>query len=130
MLRIVKFGLIGGLASLTHLAVATAIFELFWRNIFVANTAGFVIAFFVSYFGHYHVTFESTSGHKTSLWRFLVTALFGYGVNTVLLAAITYLTGRETPLSLVVTIAFAAASVYLLSKRWAFAGGPPSTKPQ
>lgn len=48
-LRIVRFGLAGGIATLTHIGVAFTLLHVFSTNVFVANIFGFLCAFTLSY---------------------------------------------------------------------------------
>jgi len=120
--EVFRFGFVGGLASLVHFAVASLLFWMMPGWLFAANVVGFVVAFFVSYFGHYHLTFRAGTAHGDSIWRFGLVALLGFGINMVVLALFTWLVGYQTLAGLAVAIVFAAGSVYLLSRRWAFAG--------
>ncbi len=121
MRRLLTFGFFGGLATLVHFAVATTIFRLASGHIFLANLAGFMVAFAVSYLGHYHFTFRSSASHGAAMPRFLATALAGLAINNGVLALTVLATGRQSIAGLAVAIVFAAACVYVISRRWAFA---------
>lgn len=120
--EVFRFGFVGGLASLVHFVVASALFWTMPGRLFAANVAGFAVAFFVSYFGHYHLTFRAGTAHGDSIWRFGLVALLGFAINMAVLALFTWLVGYQTLAGLAVAIVFAAGSVYLLSRTWAFAG--------
>jgi putative flippase GtrA len=119
---VIYFGLVGVTASLVHLLLASALFSLAGMSIFTANVFGFAVAFAVSYFGHYHLTFRSQQAHRVAVARFVVTALAGFAINNLCLAMLTWAIGHESQWSLAAAILVAAAVVYLLSGRWAFAG--------
>lgn len=121
--RIVVFGLVGGLASLLHIAVAGAAMRWGAVSIFVANMAGFALAFLWSYAGHYWLTFRSTRQHRSALPRFALTALAGYGVNNGVVLGCVLLTGTESLWFIVLAVGFAAIVVYLVSSRWAMGEG-------
>lgn len=121
MRRIFLFGFVGGMATLVHFVVATAVFRGLGLSIFLGNIAGYAIAFFVSYFGHYHLTFESREHHGAALRKFAFTAGAGFVVNNAVLAAMTLALGRESLVSLAIAIVAAAVAVYVLSRYWAFA---------
>ena len=77
------FGLVGATAAAVHLLV----FELTRHAVApeLANLAGFLTAFGVSFVGHRWLSFRGTrTGLQQSLWRFFVTAVAG---AAVLLAA-------------------------------------------
>lgn len=121
MRKVVLFGLVGLTASVVHFLLAATLFSYLGVNLFLANVFGFLLAFSVSYFGHYYLTFRSRQAHRTAITRFVVTALTGFAVNNVSLAMMTWAIGYESQWSLATAIIVAAAVVYLLSGRWAFA---------
>lgn len=67
--ELLRFVLVGGLATLTDLTVTLLIF-LFWPWLHenLVTTAAFCAAFFVSFFGHRYVTFR----HRGSMFRFFL----------------------------------------------------------
>jgi len=71
------FGVVGASAAAVHLLV----FELTRHAVLpeLANLAGFLVAFGVSFVGHRWLSFKGTStGLQQSLWRFAVTAVSGF----------------------------------------------------
>jgi putative flippase GtrA len=129
--RVAVFGLVGVAASVVHYLVALLAMRLGAGTIFLANLAGFALAFAVSYVGHYHLTFASGAAHRQALPRFLATALVGLGVNNLVLGLLVWAAGAERTGFIAVAILAAAGSVYVLSRGWAFAGlrGPGSPGP-
>lgn len=115
----VRFGLVGGCATATHIIVAGAALWLIPElNVFIANLAGFLIAFWVSYFGHTHITFRKTG----SVLKLLIVSCGGFIANNVILAALTQsgiLTGF---LAILVAVLAIPAGVFLASKYWVFTG--------
>lgn len=121
MRRVVLFGLVGITASVVHFLLAAALFSHLSINLFLANVFGFLLAFSVSYLGHYYLTFRSRQVHRTAVRRFMMTALTGFAVNNLCLGLLTWVIGYESQWSLAAAILVAAAAVYVLSGRWAFA---------
>ena len=119
--EIARFGLVGGLATVTHFVIATAIFRAVPGSLFVANAIGFGVAFFVSYFGHYHLTFRANTAHGASVPKFALVALIGFLINTAVLWVFTQAIGYQSLFGLAFSIVLAAGCVYLLSRTWAFA---------
>ena len=76
--RIIRFGMVGVAATLTHIAVANAVLALLIGSAYVASAVGFAVAFVVSYLGHYHFTFAKNGRHGQSLPRFFLVALTGF----------------------------------------------------
>jgi len=118
--EIARFGFVGGIATLTHLAVAGVVFWMVPQRLFLANTFGFTVAFLVSYLGHHRLTFRSTSRHGQSVPRFALVAFAGFLINTAALWLFTLAVGYQTLIGIVFSTAVAAAAVYLLARRWAF----------
>lgn len=115
-----RFGLIGVIATLVHMAVGAGLIQLGWSPL-LANVVAFCVAFGVSFGGHFWYSF---AGHSAtiigSLRRFLPVALLGFGINQSLLAVLT-LTGMLPPtLALVVSTSVAAGGTFILSRIWAF----------
>ncbi len=67
--ELLRFVLVGGLATLTDLTVTVIIFFCWpWLHENLVTTAAFATAFFVSFFGHRYVTFRQHG----SMFRFFV----------------------------------------------------------
>ena len=85
----------------------------------VANLAGWLVAFTVSFSGHYHLTFRY---QKTSLWpaatRFFVVSAIGFGINE---ASYAWLLHATTMRYVVVAVLVGVAVLtFVLSRLWAF----------
>ncbi|WP_407331660.1 GtrA family protein [Enterovibrio sp. 27052020O] len=70
--RIVRFGLTGGLASLTHLCVAFALLHFFATNVFTANLIGFICAFGLSYLMQSLFVFKTALSRNNAMRFFVV----------------------------------------------------------
>lgn len=115
-----RFSIVGLVATGTHLIVGSALMAGGMRPL-LANTVAFLTAFFVSFAGHYGYSFNGTAvSIRTSLIRFAVVALVGFGVNQAILFELTSRLGAEPIPSLVVSTGLAALATFLLSRSWAF----------
>ena len=121
--KLAIFGLVGIGASLIHIAVAAIVDRVFAPSIFLSNAIGFLVAFGWSYLGHYHFTFRSDRDHRQAVPRFAATALLGYGINNAVVLACVLVTGSESIWFVVLAVGIAAATVYLISNRWALGDG-------
>ena len=119
---LLRFSLTGGAATLVHLAVAMLLIQLYVQPLF-GNAVAFAVAFMVSFLGHHLFTF---AGHgdaaSRTLRRFAVVAGVGFLVNETLLFLL-LITGPLDPKAAVfLSTGCAAASTFVLSRHWAFAG--------
>lgn len=113
------FIVVGASAALTHLLVFALVQDALWPE--VANALGFVVAFFVSFFGHRRLSFaDSDAPLWQSLRRFAVTALAGFATNEGLFVLLLRGVGWPAWLALVSALVLAALQTFVLSRFWAF----------
>lgn len=87
----------------------------------LANALGFFIAFFVSFAGHRLLSFKDAgTSLRTSLARFVVTALAGFASNEAVFVLLLRALGWPALLALLVALVFAAGQTFVLSRFWAF----------
>lgn len=110
---------VGGAAALTHLLVFSLTQYRMWPEL--ANASGFVVAFFVSFFGHRLLSFrDAGTSAAQSFQRFAVTALAGFASNEAVFVLLLRGAGWPALLALLSALLLAAAQTYLLSRFWAF----------
>lgn len=113
------FGLVGASAAGVHLLV----FEL-TRGAMppeLANLAGFLVAFGVSFAGHRWLSFRGTrTGLQQSLLRFAVTAVAGFFTNELCFVLALRVMGWPVWPSLLLALLLAAGQTFLLGRWWAF----------
>ena len=116
LLQILRFGLVGGLATITHIAVATVLLYVFPSlHPVAANIAAFLLAFLVSFVGHSRFTFRRDG----NLPRFLVAAIAGLCASNAVLVALLAIGASAIPSLWMATLA-APLVVYVISKLWVF----------
>jgi putative flippase GtrA len=110
---------VGVTSALTHMGVfALAQHEMRPE---LANALGFVVAFFVSFAGHRHLSFKgAVTSMGTSLTRFAITALAGFAGNEVVFVLLLRALACPPLVALFVAMVFAAGQTFLLSRYWAF----------
>ncbi|MBI2706901.1 MAG: GtrA family protein [Proteobacteria bacterium] len=119
--QLIRFGLIG----LTALSVHLLSVMLFVKTCEIpplgANVLGFLLAFQVSYWGHYKWTFTADHlPHKQASLRFFIIALSSFGINELMYAGLLQTTHLPYDLALLMVLIFISVSTFILSKFWAF----------
>ncbi|POF30427.1 GtrA family protein [Roseibium marinum] len=125
-----KFAVVGILATLTHAGVAAGLLESGTLPVFPANICGFLVAFGVSFSGHYFWSFSHLrrkGAAFASMTRFLVIALSGFLLNSVVLALWLELTPWPDLIGLLFSIAIVPALSFLGARLWAFSHRPAET---
>lgn len=82
--QIMKFGVVGVFATLTHYFSALFVVEVVGLGIYVANLIGYCTAVFVSYFGHTLFTFKAELAGKGFLRFTIFSVLTFVGGQAVL----------------------------------------------
>lgn len=116
--KVIKFGLVGGLATLTHIGVATVFFRLS-SDAMWSNVIGFAVAFTVSLAGHLVWTFQVRSNHMTASFRFLLVAIAGFCLSNSLILAGRYFGWPECA-NLAAAIMIVPPTSFILSRFWVF----------
>lgn len=121
--RIVTFIGVGGSAAAVHMACVYALVGFsHWPPLF-ANVVAFLVAFWVSFFGHFRLTFRS---NQAPMWRairrFFAVSVLGFATNELAYAALLHWTALPYMVALVVVLVGVAAGTYLLGRYWAFRG--------
>tara|TARA_R110000796_G_scaffold88981_1_gene192377 strand:- start:12978 stop:13364 length:387 start_codon:yes stop_codon:yes gene_type:complete len=116
-LQALRFVAVGGVATATHMAVATLLYALMQgRAIAGVNFIAWLVAFSVSFWGHQRVTFK----RQTTFRRFLLMSLTGLAINYLMLGLL-LLTPLLPLIAMLTAIGTAAAATYLLAKHHTFA---------
>ena len=116
------FVLVGASAALTHMAVFTVVLLLvptLWPEI--ANVAGFLVAFLMSFVGHRRLSFQDAgTSVMQSFVRFAATAVAGFVTNEAVFILLFRLLGLPTWVALISGIVVSAVQTFVLSRFWAF----------
>jgi putative flippase GtrA len=115
---IIRFAAVGFLAMVIHLLTVAMLVPL-GLEVLVANCAGFLLAFQVSYVGHSSWTFR---GHRQSgsYFRLFVVSASGFAANEICYACLLELHFLHYLAALSIVLIGIAAATYLLSKFWVF----------
>jgi putative flippase GtrA len=109
-MRMARFGLVGGAATVTHASMSLLSLNLFALPTLFSNFIGFLCAFLVSLLGHTFFTFAAPMSMKIAL-KFTAVAIFAVLMSsTVILLAEAF-----TSLSSNVIVSLAAFSVPIIT---------------
>ncbi|WP_099864273.1 GtrA family protein [Pararhizobium haloflavum] len=119
--QISTFAGVGVAATLVHYLTALALSLM--MPIAYANPFGFGAAFFVSYFGHLHLTFRldpSERRHAQRLPRFFLTAFSGFLIGQAILVALTSIDVLPGPAALAIAVFTVPVITFVASRLWVF----------
>lgn len=122
------FIFVGCAAAGVHLvAVSLLVSQLAWPPL-AANIVAWLLAFCVSFTGHWHLTFpHSGAPMLRAIRRFFLISLSGFAINEALYAVLLHTIGERWYLSILFFVLLAVAVItWLLSSRWAFRGTDPA----
>jgi putative flippase GtrA len=126
--RVAWFVFVGCMAAAVHLGTVVLLVSRFGWQPLVANVVAWLVAFCVSFSGHWHLTFpRSGAPLARAAVRFFLISLAGFLVNEAMYALLLHLTGtRWYAVVLFFVLLAVAVMTYLLSSRWAFRGTGPA----
>lgn len=115
--EILRFVLVGGLATLVDLCVTVALLYLTTFHENVITTLAFMVAFFVSFFGHSKVTFQRSG----NIFKFFALALSMLVLRNVLVfLLVTYVMRGLVPI--VFSMVVVTGITFIISKKFVFKG--------
>lgn len=126
--RLAWFVFVGCVAAAVHLGTVVLLVSGFGWQPLVANVAAWLVAFCVSFSGHWHLTFPHSGAPMVrAIRRFFLISLAGFAVNEAMYAVLLHLTGTQWYAVVLFFVLLAVAVItYLLSSRWAFRGTGPA----
>ncbi len=119
-MRLFRFGVVGIGATVTHAAILWALVESVSMRPSIATVIGFLVAFNVSYFGHYYFTFRSTEPHRRALPGFAMTAVVGAVLNWLIFVIGTEILTWNYWIAFGISILLVPLFVFFVSRRVAF----------
>lgn len=118
--QLLRFGVIGIIAAIAHYCIAVFLTNHDMAAAW-ANLVAFVIAFWVSYFGHRYFSFEAGDvSHQQTLPRFILVAVLGFILNESLLLLMLHFSKISMALGLPFIIILTAIFTFILSRQFAF----------
>lgn len=123
--RLAWFVAVGSAAAAVHLAVVVLLVSGLGQLPLLANIVGWLVAFTVSFSGHWLLTFDKRAPWWRAARRFFTISMGGFLVNESMYAVLLRLSGWRYDVLLAIVLVAVAVLTYLLSSRWAFLGTPP-----
>lgn len=116
------FIVVGSTAALVHWVVAVAVVMVFGIAPLVANVFGWLVAFGVSFAGHYRYTFRLEGRHwPRAALRFFGVSACGFALNEVLYFYLLRTTPIPYDILLALVLIIVAFFTFVASRLWAFA---------
>jgi putative flippase GtrA len=123
--RVAFFIAVGCAAAATHFAVVVFLVSQWAVPPLAANVLGWLIAFVVSFTGHWRLTFRAQQAPLLqSVRRFFGISLAAFALNETAYAVMLHWTSMRYDVVLFLILVAVAVITYLLSSRWAFLGTP------
>lgn len=119
-MRLFRFGVVGIGATVTHATILWALVESVNMRPSIATVIGFLVAFNVSYFGHYYFTFRSTEPHRRALPGFALTAVVGAVLNWLIFVIGTEILTWNYWIAFGISILLVPLFVFFVARRLAF----------
>lgn len=121
--QLMRFTLVGGLAALLHYVVALQCSQ--WLDIAWANVVAFLVAFWISFFGHFYFSFQQGQRPNLAvLIKFCAVAISGFAINQAVLLLQVQLTDWPLRFMLALAIVVSAGSTFVLSRVLVFKDRP------
>ena len=119
--QIVRFGIVGAVATAVHLGVVIILVETtVVPEPLVANVIAFCCAVLVSYFGHNYWTFQHRHHNAQKFARFVLITLSALGLNQMILYVATRQLGLDYRVGLLLVILLVPIFTYILARLWVF----------
>jgi putative flippase GtrA len=121
--QLIRFGGVGALATLAHVAVALAARQALPVTDQQANLMGFLAAVLMSYVGHARVTFQAPVGSAEQAGRFAVLALAGLATSSLTVWAMTAGLGLSFGLAMAAVAVLVPLASFFAMRLWVFRAG-------
>ncbi|HRL21888.1 GtrA family protein [Alcaligenes sp. SDU_A2] len=119
--QILLFILVGTLAAATHWGIVVLAVQTLAVPALLANLLGWLVAFGVSFSGHYWMTFRQQHARLLpALGRFFLVSAAGFAVNEASYAVLLKYSGLRYDLLLGLILIALAVLTFLAGRLWAF----------
>lgn len=117
---IIRFGMVGSVATMIHVLTLWALLSKATLSIFFANTISFFCAFGFSFIGNYLWTFGAPGSPKGALRRFFFISANAFLVNNVVLALVLRLGWIDSTCAALCSALVIPVITFLASRFWCF----------
>lgn len=119
------FIVVGCSAAAIHWSIAVLCIALFDAWPFLANFLGWLIAMFISFLGHYFLTFQhQMKSLKLAAKRFLIISASGFAINEFVFVSLLEITNIPYYWLLAITLVTIALLTFFFSRYWTFLHKP------
>jgi len=126
--EIVWFIIVGCAAAMTHWLVVVGCVRTVSMAPPIAHVVGWLVAFLVSFSGHYRLTFKSQQKSlPIALRRFFFVSASGFAVNELAYSYLLHVTSIRYDLLLAIILVAIAVLTFIVSRWWAFRHKPAAT---
>lgn len=116
--------MVGASAAFVHWVVVVMLVSGTYLTPLVANVFGWLVAFGVSFTGHYQLTFRhQRNGVSQAIWRFFLLSGLGFAINEMSYAVLLKQTRLPYELLLALVLVGVAVITFFASRFWAFNTG-------
>lgn len=118
--QLLRFGMVGGMATLVNSAVFIFLVDKLKLTPLLGNFLAFLVAFFVSYFGHSWWTFKHKRHSHEKFIKFLITSLVSLGLNSLFVWTVMHLLHQSAYIATLPMILITPVVTFAISKYWVF----------
>ena len=128
LFMLVRFGIVGVVATLVHMAVAAFLVHSETANVYLANLVAYLTAFIVAFSGHFFWTFNNGGPLGQAIWRYFVISASAFGVNNLVLLTLVQSGLVSKVSSVIVAAAIVPVLSFFASRFWGFRTQPKTIK--
>ncbi len=118
--QLVRFGFVGGLATLVHVLAALSAKAAFDLPEQRANLIGFSVAVLVSYLGHMRFTFEIREGSNAQFLRFVIMSALSLAISSGAVWLMTTQLGFSFAVAMGAVAVLVPAASFVAMRFWVF----------
>lgn len=118
--QFVLFAAVGGIATITHAAIAFAAHQYLNHPPLLANLIGYAFAFLISYYGNSKITFKKRIMNGRQFSRFMAVSLVILAMNQATVFVLVTILTLSFTVALIPIVMLVPLFSFAASKLWAF----------